>query len=99
MRSLKLAKANVRGSLEFSPVEFIPFEFDPPGTYPSQGLDWTEYCLGYGEPKAKFLLEQKLPNAFALGRTVGIDFRMERRIVHTVDANAALELSQRHGVA
>lgn len=98
MRSLRLAKENFRGSLEFSPIEFIPFEFDPPGTYPPEGLDWTKYCQGYGPAKAQFLLTQKLPSAFALGKAVGIDFRMERRIVHTVDVNAALELAQRHGV-
>lgn len=35
-------------------------------------------------PKAKFLLEEKLPRAFAIGKELGIEFRLERRIVHTV---------------
>ena len=48
-------------------VSLIPFEFDPPGTYPPEGQDWTEYCTSYGPPKARFLLEQKLPRAFELG--------------------------------
>lgn len=78
--------------LRFLPIEFVPFEFDPPGTYPPEGIDWKEYCLGYGSPKAEFLLEQKLPRAFALGRDVGIRFKMERRIVDTVDVNTALHL-------
>ena len=29
-------------------VSLIPFEFDPPGTYPPGGQDWTEYCEGQG---------------------------------------------------
>jgi hypothetical protein len=29
-------------------LDFIPFEFDPPGTYPAGGTDWTQYCRGYG---------------------------------------------------
>eukprot|EP00401_Gymnodinium_catenatum_P044319 CAMPEP_0117550400 /NCGR_PEP_ID=MMETSP0784-20121206/48662_1 /TAXON_ID=39447 /ORGANISM="" /LENGTH=208 /DNA_ID=CAMNT_0005347419 /DNA_START=141 /DNA_END=765 /DNA_ORIENTATION=+ len=99
MRSLQLAKERVSSRLDFAPVEFIPFEFDPPGTYPPEGTDWTDYCKGYGEAKAKFLLEEKLPQAFALGSAVGIKFRMDRRIVHTVDVNTALELAQRYGVA
>eukprot|EP00931_Biecheleriopsis_adriatica_P066099 TRINITY_DN40512_c0_g1_i1.p1 TRINITY_DN40512_c0_g1~~TRINITY_DN40512_c0_g1_i1.p1 ORF type:complete len:234 (-),score=31.04 TRINITY_DN40512_c0_g1_i1:92-793(-) len=99
MRSLRLAKEKFTGSLEFPPVEFVPFEFDPPGTYPPDGKDWTEYCKSYGPSKARFLLEEKLPRAFALGRSVGIEFRMDRRIVDTVDVNTALTIAQRHGVA
>lgn len=78
--------------LRFLPIEFIPFEFDPPGTYPPEGVDWKEYCMSYGSPKAEFLLEQKLPRAFSLGEDVGIRFKMERRIVDTVDVNTALQL-------
>ena len=48
-------------------MSLIPFEFDPPGTYPPGGQDWTEYCEGYGPAKAQFLLERKLPRAFELG--------------------------------
>merc|ERR1719330_2195203 len=99
MRSLQVAKDNFRGRLDFAAVEFVPFEFDPPGTYPADGQDWTDYCNGYGPAKAKFLLEEKLPRAFALGKDVGIQFRMDRRIVDTIDVNAALSLAQRHGVA
>lgn len=42
------------------------------------------YCpgkvIGY---EAKFLLEEKLPRAFAIGKELGIEFRLDRRIVHT----------------
>lgn len=99
MRSLQAAKESFTGRLDFSTVEFVPFEFDPPGTYPAEGLDWTEYCNGYGPAKAKFLLEEKLPRAFALGEDLGIQFRIDRRIVDTIDVNAALSLAQRYGVA
>jgi predicted DsbA family dithiol-disulfide isomerase len=78
-------------------IEFIPFEFDPPGTYPPEGMDWTDYCRGYGPEKARFLLEQKLPRAFALGKQLGIDFKLERRIVGTEAANAGLLAAQAHG--
>ncbi|CAJ1331751.1 unnamed protein product [Effrenium voratum] len=96
LRSLALAKERFAARLDFA-VELLPFEFDPPGTYPQEGLDWTEYCKGFGPAKAKFLLEEKLPRAFALGEDLGIRFRMERRIVHTVDVNTALALAQRLG--
>jgi len=99
MRSLQLAKERLADKMEFAATEFVPFEFDPPGTYPPEGTDWTEYCKSYGEAKAKFLLEEKLPRAFELGSRVGINFRMDRRIVDTVNVNAALELAQLHGVA
>jgi len=99
MRSLQLARERFSGILEFAPIEFLPFEFDPPGTYPPGGIDWTDYCMGYGGAKARYLLEEKLPRAFALGRAVGIEFRMDRRIVDTSDVNAALEVAMRHGVA
>merc|ERR1712187_1017465 len=95
MRSLQLAKDRFHDRLEFAPVQFVPFEFDPPGTYPPEGVDWTDYCKGYGEAKARFLLEEKLPRAFALGSAVGINFRLDRRIVHTIDVNTALDLAQR----
>ncbi|CAE7537201.1 GIP [Symbiodinium sp. KB8] len=85
--------------LEFGEVEFSPFEFDPPGTYPPEGRDWTDYCRSFGPAKARFLLEDKLPRAFELGKAVGIDFRMDRRIVHTIDVNTALLVAQKHGVA
>ncbi|KAJ1479249.1 thioredoxin-like protein [Baffinella frigidus] len=75
-------------------IEFVPFEFDPPGTYPPEGTDWTEYCRGYGPAKARFLLEQKLPAAFALGHKLGIEFKLERRIVGTEAVNAALLAAQ-----
>jgi len=106
MRSLAAAKAQLAAAAaeagEKAPevrTSFIPFEFDPPGTYPAEGTDWTEYCRGYGEAKARFLLEEKLPRAFALGAALGIQFRMERRIVHTPRVNSALLLAQRHGAA
>lgn len=82
LRSLALAKQRFAGQLNFAPTAFTPYEFDPPGTYPPEGRDWTDYCRGFGEAKAKFLLEDKLPRAFALGRAVGIDFKMKRNIVH-----------------
>eukprot|EP00927_Polykrikos_kofoidii_P017581 TRINITY_DN18024_c0_g1_i1.p1 TRINITY_DN18024_c0_g1~~TRINITY_DN18024_c0_g1_i1.p1 ORF type:complete len:229 (+),score=43.40 TRINITY_DN18024_c0_g1_i1:80-766(+) len=99
MRSLQIAKERFANRLEFAPTEFTPFEFDPPGTYPPEGVDWSDYCRGYGPQKAKFLLEEKLPMAFALGKAIGINFRMDRRIVDTLDVNTALELAQRHNVA
>ena len=99
MRSLQLARERFSGILEFAPIEFVPFEFDLPGTYPPGGTDWMDYCMGYGGAKARFLLEEKLPRAFALGRAVSIEFRMDRRIVDTSDVNAALEVAMRHGVA
>ena len=88
------ADANAIGAVN---VSFIPFEFDPPGTYPQQGQDWAEYCEGYGPAKARFLLEQKLPRAFELGAAVGITFSMKRRLVSTEAVNSALELAQEHG--
>ena len=78
-------------------AQLLPFEFDSPGTYPAAGTDWTDYCQGYGPIKAKFLLEEKLPRAFALGRDLGIRFDIKRRIVHTTTVNAALMLVQEGG--
>ena len=86
MRSLMLAREAF-----FDRLEFATFEFVPPGTYPPGRTEWTDYCEG------RFLLEEKLPRALALGRAVGIEFCMDRRIVHTTDVNSALELAQRHG--
>ena len=40
--------------------------------------------------------EEKLPRAFALGAAVGINFSLERRIVHTHLVNHALILAQEH---
>ena len=37
-------------------VSFIPYEFDPPGTYPPEGTDWTQYCESYGPAKAALIL-------------------------------------------
>jgi predicted DsbA family dithiol-disulfide isomerase len=92
IRSLELAmKAHPEPDID---VQLIPFEFDLPGTYPPEGTDWTEYCQSYGPSKAKFLLEEKLPRAFLLGRRVGINFDIGRRIVHTETVNAALMLVQ-----
>jgi len=98
LRSFQVARASFESRLDLS-VQFVPFEFDPPGTYPAEGLDWTEYCRGYGPAKAKFLLEEKLPRAFAFGQALGIQFRMDRRIVDTLDVNTALVLAQERGVA
>eukprot|EP00435_Cladocopium_sp_Y103_P039989 s1756_g10.t2 len=64
-----------------------------------EGTDWVEYCNSFGPAKAKFLLEEKLPRAFAIGKELGIEFRLDRRIVHTVDVNTALLVAQRHHVA
>lgn len=80
-------------------LDFIPYEFDVPGTYPASGTDWTDYCKSYGEQKAKYLLEEKLPRAFQLGKEIGIDFQIDRRIVHTPTVNNALILAQQHSVA
>ncbi|CAE8606577.1 unnamed protein product [Polarella glacialis] len=99
MRSLQIARERFADRLEFAPVDFVPFEFDPPGTYPPEGTPWIDYCRCWGESKAKFLLEDKLPRAFSLGKELGIEFRMDRRVVHTVEVNTALVLAQRHGVA
>jgi hypothetical protein len=77
-------------------VDFIPFEFDPPGTYPPEGTDWTQYCRGYGPQKARFLLEDKLPRAFAHGAELGINFQMSRKIVGTEAVNSALLAAQAH---
>ena len=99
MQSLYLAKrqlAEEQPTVVFS-MRFIPYEFDPPGTYPAAGTDWSAYCRSYGEAKAKYLLEEKLPRAFALGKSLGIDFRLERRIVHTERVNNALLVAARHG--
>eukprot|EP00913_Durusdinium_trenchii_P010506 g9851.t1 len=65
----------------------------------SDGTDWQDYCKSFGSAKAKFLLEEKLPRAFAIGKELGIRFRLDRRIVHTVDVNTALLVAQEHGVA
>jgi len=94
LQSLHIAKQRTKVAL---PVRFIPFEFDQPGTYPAQGVGWKAYCEGYGPAKARFLLEEKLPRAFALGAAVGINFSLERRIVHTHHVNQALILAQKHG--
>mmetsp|Transcript_64729 Transcript_64729/g.151730 ORF Transcript_64729/g.151730 Transcript_64729/m.151730 type:complete len:227 (+) Transcript_64729:37-717(+) len=99
LRSLQVARERFVEQLEFGEVEFSPFEFDPPGTYPAEGRDWTDYCRSFGPAKARFLLEDKLPRAFELGKAVGIDFRMDRRIVHTIDVNTALLVAQKHRVA
>ena len=96
LRSLELAMRQAPSGVTFEPT-VLPFEFDPPGTYPAEGQPWTEYCEGYGAEKAAFLLGQKLPRAFALGEAVGIDFSLERRIVGTETVNAALTAVQRHG--
>ncbi|KAK3268040.1 hypothetical protein CYMTET_23433 [Cymbomonas tetramitiformis] len=98
LRALHLAKQKFTDQIDFS-LEFLPFEFDAPGTYPPNGTDWTAYCESFGAAKAKFLLEEKLPRAFAIGRDLGINFRMERRIVHTENVNNMLLLAQRSGVA
>ena len=71
-------------------LDFVPFEFDPPGTYPAAGTDWAEYCRGFGPAKARYLLEEKLPAAFQLGARLGIHFDLKRRIVGTEVVNAAL---------
>ena len=96
LRSLELAMRQAPSGVAFEPT-ILPFEFDPPGTYPAEGQPWTEYCEGYGAEKAAFLLGQKLPRAFALGERVGIEFSLERRIVGTETVNAALTAVQRHG--
>ena len=96
LRSLDLAMAQAPAGVEYD-INVLPYEFDPPGTYPPEGQDWTAYCESYGEEKAAFLLGQKLPRAFALGQQVGINFRLERRIVATEAINAALSAVQRHG--
>eukprot|EP00937_MAST-01D_sp_MAST-1D-sp2_P005576 g5576.t1 len=98
MQSLHLAK---RQLMEEHPdvvinTQFLPYEFDPPGTYPDGGTDWSDYCRSYGRAKAKFLLDEKLPRAFALGKVLGINFRLERRIVHTERVNSALHVAARH---
>ena len=49
-------------------TRFVPYEFDLPGTYPPEGKDWTEYCQSYGPAKAEFLLKEKLPRAFSIGK-------------------------------
>lgn len=99
MRSLEIARTRLleAGRDVVVDVSLIPFEFDPPGTYPPEGQDWREYCEGYGPTKAKFLLERKLPRAFELGSAIGIDFSLKRRIVGTEAVNSALELAQEHG--
>ncbi|CAL1169296.1 unnamed protein product [Cladocopium goreaui] len=98
LRSMQLARERFASQLNFA-VEFVPFEYDAPGKYPSEGTDWVEYCNSFGPAKAKFLLEEKLPRAFAIGKELGIEFRLDRRIVHTVDVNTALLVAQRHHVA
>lgn len=74
----------------------LPYEFDPPGTYDTLGMDWTDYCMSYEPATAKYLLEQKLPRAFELGKQLGIQFDMGRRIVETEAVNAGLMAAQRH---
>lgn len=95
LRSLQLAINN--STARTVNVKLTPFEFDPPGTYPVEGTDWAEYCRSYGEQKASFLLNDKLPRAFRLGKDVGIDFDINRRIVHTELVNSALMLVQDEG--
>lgn len=99
VRSLKLAKQAYADRLKVD-VEFVPFEFDPPGTYPPEGQPWREYAQKWGPEKAKFLVEQKLPAAQGYASAVGINASrfMERRLVHTVEINTAMDLAQRHGV-
>ena len=99
LKSLLAAKRATAGAEVAFRTEFVPYEFDPPGTYPAEGVDWTDYCRSYGEPKATYLLKEKLPRAFALGEALGIGFRMQRRIVHTERVNSALLVAQRHGCA
>ena len=78
------------GTADLFILDFVPFEFDPPGTYPAAGTDWAEYCRGYSPAKARYLLEEKLPAAFELGARLGIQFDLKRRIVGTEVVNTAL---------
>lgn len=95
LRSLALAMQGAGPEVAHN-ITILPYEFDPPGTYDTLGMDWTAYCESYEPATAKYLLEQKLPRAFELGKAVGIDFKMERRIVETEGVNAALMAAQRH---
>eukprot|EP01043_Picozoa_sp_COSAG02_P021378 COSAG02_NODE_1084_length_14692_cov_214.338724_12_plen_431_part_00 len=95
MKSLSLAMKAHREYMQFN-VTIVPFEFDPPGTYDTLGMDWTEYCNSYEPATAKYLLEEKLPRAFQLGKELGIEFSMKRRIVETESVNLALMTAQRH---
>ncbi|CAJ1448626.1 unnamed protein product, partial [Effrenium voratum] len=79
------------------PLRVRPAGHLPAGTLQANGITGFRGGKGFGAAKAKFLLEEKLPRAFALGEDLGIRFRMERRIVHTVDVNTALALAQRLG--
>ena len=101
LRSLTSAQTQFEASsgLLLPPIDvsILPYEFDPPGTYPPEGKDWTGYCEGDGPAKASYLLGEKLPLAFSLGKELGIDFDIKRRIVGTEGVNAALVLAQQHG--
>jgi predicted DsbA family dithiol-disulfide isomerase len=97
LRSLELALKQAPFANLNVDVQLVPFEFDAPGTYPTEGTDWTDYCKSYGPQKAAFLLQEKLPRAFRLGKEIGIDFDIRRRIVHTPNVNAALMLVQEEG--
>jgi predicted DsbA family dithiol-disulfide isomerase len=74
--------------------ELVPYEFDNLGTYPSVGIGWVDYCNSFGPTKARYLLDDKLPRAFATAESVGIGLRLERRIVHTHNINFALIKAQ-----
>jgi predicted DsbA family dithiol-disulfide isomerase len=78
-------------------LELVPYEFDKPGTYPLDGIGWVDYCNSFGPTKARYLLEEKLPRAFATAENVGIGLRLERRIVHTHNINFALIKAQQYG--
>ena len=95
LRSLALGMQSAGPAVAYN-ITLLPYEFDAPGTYGTMGVDWEAYCKSYEPATAKYLLEQKLPRAFELGRQVGIAFKMERRIVGTEGVNAALMVAQSH---
>eukprot|EP00931_Biecheleriopsis_adriatica_P097567 TRINITY_DN7137_c0_g1_i2.p1 TRINITY_DN7137_c0_g1~~TRINITY_DN7137_c0_g1_i2.p1 ORF type:complete len:222 (-),score=50.22 TRINITY_DN7137_c0_g1_i2:113-778(-) len=95
MKSLHLAKERFAGKLDFAVTEFIPFEFG--GDYPPEGTDYTEYLKSCGA-RAQYLLNEKVPRCFAIGKEVGIDFSWKRRVYHTVNVNTALDLAQKFSV-
>lgn len=80
-------------------IDIIPFEFDPPGTYPAEGLPLLDYYIKRWGPGGRRQLEERKQQLSGIGMAVGINFRFDRSLVNTTDVNTALMLARDHGVA
>eukprot|EP00928_Gymnodinium_smaydae_P056357 TRINITY_DN39750_c0_g1_i1.p1 TRINITY_DN39750_c0_g1~~TRINITY_DN39750_c0_g1_i1.p1 ORF type:complete len:333 (-),score=58.07 TRINITY_DN39750_c0_g1_i1:46-1044(-) len=93
-RCVELAMKKIRDLYVNKAINFffrlMPLEFDAPGTYPAEGIPWSQICAARGRDT-----EADVSRIFSLGSAVGIKFDMERKLVHTEAVNAALMAAQR----